>query len=166
MNNVYLPKRLSACIRVALQDLELVENDPRYLVDMQNWHLASGYRCLVCFAGSVIAKTLGAEPTQCISPNSYGWPDRRTAVDLEWNNDRITALDQVRTGKINTALEFMKVDFPKDLLMIDVARAAKLPLEKNRFNECYLRVTPYMANKQFFKREIAAIATALEQHDY
>lgn len=54
-----LPKKLSDRILVALHDLELVEADPRYKIDMDTWHKPNG-QCAVCLAGSVMAKTLNA----------------------------------------------------------------------------------------------------------
>jgi hypothetical protein len=77
-----LPKRLtskpSALILAALADLEQVENDPRYEVEMGTWHDPNG-KCAVCLAGSVMAFGLGASPNQRHGPGEFdsataGWP--------------------------------------------------------------------------------------------
>lgn len=56
-----LPKTLSGTIRVALEDLEKVEHGARFKVNMGTWfsRYEPGEPCQVCFAGSVMAKTLG-----------------------------------------------------------------------------------------------------------
>lgn len=68
-----LPNKLSELIRLAMKDLELVENDEKYKVDMDmgSWHFpwfseeAEHFDvddevevCNVCLAGAVMAKTL------------------------------------------------------------------------------------------------------------
>lgn len=59
-----LPRKLSETIRVALTDLASVERSPRFIVDMGTWFQRSDPEdrqtpCEVCFAGSVMARTLG-----------------------------------------------------------------------------------------------------------
>jgi len=56
-----LPDKPSELLLLALEDLEAVEQDPAYLVDMRHW--ASRNRrytqeCSVCLAGSVMVKRL------------------------------------------------------------------------------------------------------------
>ena len=52
-----LPNKPSELLKVALTDLELVEGDSKYRVDMRNWHTPQYDKtCEVCLAGSVMAK--------------------------------------------------------------------------------------------------------------
>lgn len=58
-----LPDKPSELIRLAVADLERAEASPDYIIDMGCWHepIPNGL-CAVCFAGAVIAGTLGAHP--------------------------------------------------------------------------------------------------------
>ena len=60
--DVPLPKSLAELIRLAVHDLEACEKDANYRLDMSVMHSAykEESRCRVCFAGSVLSKTLGA----------------------------------------------------------------------------------------------------------
>ena len=57
------PETLSGLIRLALGDLRKCEQDPRYKVDMFEWHRplnAGGQEvCHVCFAGATMAQSCG-----------------------------------------------------------------------------------------------------------
>lgn len=92
-----LPNKLSELIRVALADLESVEGDPRYLVDMQRWHHPDFKKntCQVCLAGSVMAKTLGATIDQFKTYGDY------------FQGHKLIALDFVRSGHLHDALHYM-----------------------------------------------------------
>lgn len=54
------PDKPSELILMALEDLEAVERDPEYIVNMDTYHYRYPGVCAVCFAGSVMAKRLGA----------------------------------------------------------------------------------------------------------
>ncbi len=56
-----LPKLPSACIRVALKDLNKCRIDQEhYILNMKQWcNPTSNGKCHVCLAGSVMAQTLG-----------------------------------------------------------------------------------------------------------
>lgn len=70
------PKKLSDLIALALGDLMKVERSKkRYVVLMGLWHepgWGNGGQCAVCFAGSVMAKTLRANPGKAHS--ELGFP--------------------------------------------------------------------------------------------
>lgn len=95
-----LPNRLSATVRLALKDLKKVERSPKYEVDMGTWHEPvyqegkEPEKCVVCFAGSVMAKTLGAEFDAILDPEDFGSD----------NADKLNALDILRDGQIEFAL--------------------------------------------------------------
>lgn len=99
-----LPDLPSDLIRVALVDLRRCEADPRYKVCMYEWHIPgrdetgrSDY-CYVCLAGSVMAKSLGADKETYALPNNY----------VESGEDvKLRAVNDFRSGYISVALAVM-----------------------------------------------------------
>lgn len=81
-----LPEKASDLIRVALADLETIEADPRYMIDMEMWHKPNSH-CKVCLAGAVMAARVDA-PKEDLVPSSFG---RHTGV-------RLSALNEFRKG--------------------------------------------------------------------
>jgi hypothetical protein len=68
------PSTHSALIRLAVHDLEKVERDKRYEIDMRAWHAPGtpdNNVCYVCFAGSVMANSLNAPLNEYRSPNQF-----------------------------------------------------------------------------------------------
>lgn len=101
-----LPNKLSALIFVALKDLRKVERSPKYSIAMsQTWHDGTTIfaPCMVCFAGAVMAGT-------CKVPlNKYATPEyfpRDT-------NRKFMALDSIRLGYLQSALNRLDVELPK-----------------------------------------------------
>lgn len=93
-----LPELPSDLIKVALGDIERVEADSRYRINMGVWHSPIGYmiarsQCEVCFAGAVIAKTLVDET---IGPYRQASPSCFSA----YNRNRLVALDFFRLGRV------------------------------------------------------------------
>ena len=66
-----LPNKPSELIRLALSDLEECEQDPKYAVDMGSWHRPVGAQCLVCLAGSVMAKTMKVPQHNFETPDNH-----------------------------------------------------------------------------------------------
>jgi hypothetical protein len=143
-----LPNKPSALIRVAVEDLKQVERHKRlYKVDMDIYHCPLSYfddennesipdpkkPCYVCFAGSVIAKTLKADRTQELNPEDF---DSDTYKKLE-------ALNLFRIGMIEKGLYKMDLEQPKY-----VAKEAK--------------VVDYEDDPKEFKKEMLALANTLE----
>jgi len=91
-----LPDKLSDLIVLALADLVKVERSKKYEVNMGVWHRLrqelEGPRCAVCFAGAVMAKTLGAVWGDELDPKSFG-------VDMV----KLYALNDVRCGNVASA---------------------------------------------------------------
>lgn len=99
-----LPLLPSALLETAMNDLEAVERDPTYRVDMGTWHTprplvggglrSSEYVCCVCLGGAVMAGTLKVDPRFDIStgnfPDSIGY--------------KLSALDAFRTGAVTNGL--------------------------------------------------------------
>ena len=95
MSLIKPPKTLWQAIELALHDEALVHRDERYEVDMGVLHAQHGSKCVVCFAGSVMAKTLGADHR-----DRYGWD----SFGEGWKRVFL-ALDYVRRGLIADALD-------------------------------------------------------------
>ncbi len=102
-----LPNKLSDILTIALEDLDRVEADPTYSVDMGNWHYnnTDNGRCEVCLAGAVMAKTLG------VSSNKTRGPEY-TSCDA-----KLRAIDSARKGLVHVALHLCGVDYTKVRIM-------------------------------------------------
>lgn len=101
---IKLPEKASDLIELALRDLRKVEQEgDKYVVDMGGWHEPKlEHRCSVCWAGAVMAGTLGANPAEYVMPSDYG----------EWNRSRLHALDCFRKGDAVGALRYLGVNNP------------------------------------------------------
>lgn len=138
--NVELPNKLSALIRVALADLERVEADPDYIVNMSEWHrpMRDG-KCMVCFAGAVISRH--------ISKKRYF-----SAADFNLANcAKLRALDYLRSGMIKAAVACV---FDSHLTIASIL--SKLKYERRAVPE-------YNGNPVMFKSIMAEIADDFEQ---
>jgi hypothetical protein len=103
----FVAMRPSEALRVALEDLRLVESDPHYKVDMTTWHSPSlfGDKCEVCLAGSVMAKTCGARIGAEISPDSY----------KKETEKRLRMLDDLRKGLVRDGLANLDIPLPREM---------------------------------------------------
>ncbi len=102
-----LPAKPSALIRVAMDDLNRVERLKTYYVDMETWHQndenpenAGHDTCHVCFAGAVMAQTLGAKPDEYVDPGMFN----------DKTHHKLLALDIFRCGEVGMAFEEMDLD--------------------------------------------------------
>jgi hypothetical protein len=97
---IRLPRVMSELITIALRDLRKVERSPRYLVNMGMYHgrLWGDMRCHVCFAGSVMAKSLRAVHGAGLYPEHF-----------PRNESQLYALDCLRTGEVASAAEALNV---------------------------------------------------------
>lgn len=93
------PKLLSEAIYLALADLEKVEADDRYQVDMDIWHASNhnSGKCHVCFAGAVMAKSCKTDIRLNKGIGSF---------DQDWANV-FCALDSARVYQFKTAARQM-----------------------------------------------------------
>lgn len=93
-----LPRKLSALILVALADLAKAERSrKKYRVGMAVWHSPNSH-CTVCFAGSVMAFSLGSDPKRDVFPRNFGPRTERALL----------ALDSARRGRLQEALSFLR----------------------------------------------------------
>lgn len=146
-----LPDTPSALIRTALKDLRAVERTPGYVVNMEIWHRGQGRKagqysgddiypnnkCVVCFAGSVMAKSLNVPKTKSADPDDYNKDTTR----------KLLALNLFREGWVASGLE--ELGIPLD----------KLPKEHR-----HIDVPDYSDNKKVFKQKMSQLADSLEAH--
>lgn len=115
LNDLKLPNKPSALIRLALEDLKKVEKSKSYVIDMDNSiHAPQSWskKCAVCFAGAVMAQAV-KDPTLEVDWGVWG----------EDTENKLRALDCFRTGDIEAGLEEMDLKHPRWLTKgVDVAR--------------------------------------------
>lgn len=100
-----LPDKPSELCRVALADLAKCRQDPRYIIDMMQWHEPYDEdHCVVCLAGSVMAQTFNVPIDEECRPNQFG-VDRR----------KLHALDEFREGLIAFGLAVMQIELPEGM---------------------------------------------------
>jgi hypothetical protein len=104
-----LPDLPSALIRVALEDLEKCEKDPRYEISMGDFHFAYQNKCYVCLAGAVIAQTLGAGHQRDCGPTAL------VRMGMEREARAMYALDSFRVGRVEEALGYLQIPKPADM---------------------------------------------------
>lgn len=132
-NTKSLPDKPSKLIRVALADLAKCERSKLYKIDMHHWHTPNG-KCKVCFAGSVMAQSLGCPRHKLLVPDDF---------DADTEN-KLGALDDFRIGEVHVAL-----------------RALELPTDG--LPE-YRDIASYGAEPQRFKRDMLKLAKDLAEH--
>lgn len=155
---IELPDTMSDLILLALTDLIAVEKQKkRFTVDMGTWHepeekynqdegenVKTG-RCIVCFAGSVMAQTLKEQDDHDVSPESF---------DLETRN-KLNAIDSLRQGDIHGAAQYLGISIQETINnpFIDASSA-------------YWRsrhVIPYYENLAAFKIAMRGLAKDLKK---
>ncbi len=98
-------KKMSRLIKIALADLAKVERSKKYVVDMDAWHgpVDDGdeVRCAVCFAGSVMAKSLKENLTRSFDPTNF------------ISSRQLYALNYLRHGYTRSAACELGVDMDK-----------------------------------------------------
>lgn len=95
-----LPELASDLIELAILDLEITEQDPRYKINMSRWHEFFDGFCHVCLAGVVMAQTMKLDVlSHFISSNCQ-------------ISEKMSALNSFRAGYIVLGLSQMhaKVD--------------------------------------------------------
>jgi len=148
MNATKLPEKLSECLFLALDDLEKCEDDPKYVIDMSEWHTADDVQCLVCFAGSVMAKTCDADWCESLAPSNFG----------THNAARFNALNMIRSGDIFGALYYLGIYRPA------MSDEAILWACENASNWGGVRQWPsYRINPAGFKAKMRQTATELKE---
>lgn len=124
-------KKLSSLIWMALGDLAKCETDEKYMVDMSFYHVPDEDldKCVVCFAGAVIAMTMSAPRDAVREPSDYPaeWTDALRALDLArrgWMRDAVRELGQpVPDGLRQRAIT--SYDLHPASFRLDMRRAAE-----------------------------------------
>lgn len=158
-----LPNTMSGLLRVALADLIAVERLKKtYAINMKVWHKpineAPGdyfgpnipdNKCVVCFAGSVMAMTLKVKPTEDIhlANNKTNGFDLGTIAKLE-------ALDYLRQGIVREAAA---------RLGIETNIRDKGPISGELMD---VKVHRYEDDKVRFKKDMRKLADQLEAVGY
>lgn len=102
LRHLDLPNKPSALLSMAMKDLERVERDGRYVIDMQKWHMprADGSLCSICMAGAVLTKHMDPKD---ICANPEGIFDLPTTMKL-------MAIDFMRCGSVRDACHMLGHD--------------------------------------------------------
>ena len=109
--------KLSELLNLALDDLELVENDDDYAINMKTWHYQDKESdpCEVCLAGSVLAKTFNVSKT-------YNFNSSDVSIGQE-TMPKLYAIDCIREGDLKTALWYLNIGKAKeDRILFDDTR--------------------------------------------
>ena len=145
---------LSSSIRRAVEDLEACEKNDKYKINMGQWHKAYEYVidvskdektviCNVCFAGSVMANTLGIGYLDDAEPQDFN-DEVRNALH---------ALDYARSYDIIGAAGYYGMPSPKQM-------SGLFKIERD-FHENYKDVS-YRQSPEIFKKNMLRIAEKLE----
>lgn len=161
-----LPDKLSELIEVALQDLECVEQDSRYTINMAKWHdpkvayapptddPEQPLACSVCLAGAVIAKRSNIAPTEFVLPALLG-PDIKSKLEI---------LDHLRAGQVMNALEESARARARAL---NTSRVCKPDADREElwdvFGNTY-PITPYGDSPDAFKRDMRVLQELLRKY--
>lgn len=68
----YLPNTLSGLLAVAVKDIQLLEKNPKFILDMNYWlKKTNGGKCHVCMAGAVMHKELNVKITKNVDLDAW-----------------------------------------------------------------------------------------------
>lgn len=159
MTKKTLPDKPSALIRLALDDLRKVERSKRYMVDMGWWHdtgvhLRDPIKCVVCFAGAVMAGTLSVPIQDNCTPDYFD-------ADVE---AKLIALDYFRDGNVwsgvYTILDPIHKRPPSSQRRIDRLFSQK---KLDRLSDEGQEVAHYKDNPGQFKKDMRKMADGLTE---
>lgn len=97
----------SELLRVALDDLRVVEKMPAYSINMETWHSPDsdsppGSHCYVCIAGAVMVNTLNVGTNRAVLPMDF----------IDSISNKLYAINELRMGNIYQALHYMGISAP------------------------------------------------------
>lgn len=160
-----LPSKASELIRLALRDLRAVESEPdKFIVDMYEWHrpvsLNGDGPCVVCLAGSVLAKSLSVESGEYVGANLDG--SMFVLRDLRSHRKdfiepgvakKLLALDYFRSDKLFNAMSLLLSNEE----MKDVGEL---------FDDHEQSIPDYEDDRELFHTRMGALADWLEDLGY
>ena len=145
-----MPEKPSAGIRVAVHDLELCEQHPKYIINMSVWHerrcdgRGKKKPCEVCLGGSILARK--------VDDDNFS----QTFADIPLG-EKIHAMDYFRRGRISTGVtEYLESDLHYELgfaMMKEIGKIA-MPYKGNWVT--------YEKDANKFKKNLLEIADKLE----
>lgn len=167
-----LPDKLSALIRVGINDLIKAETAKKVVINMYVFHnISSAYNvmtkedrdahgysaetpiCCVCLAGTVMINTLGGSIDHFEDTNKWGFEVQ----------NKLYALDEMRRGHIYAAM--MQLSIPNDPRVYEL-----FPIEEHKSwshrGEPAIRVPEYHKEPEAFKARLLHIADRLESVGY
>lgn len=105
-----LPRKLSECLMLALEDLEVADRSSKFTVDMGAWYSRnkSTGHCVVCLAGSVMALSL--QHTKRVRKTLTERSSTNPCDYSRHNSDRLYALNYLRMGGFFNALLLISKD--------------------------------------------------------
>ena len=137
-----LPRKPSALIKLALNDLSKVERSKKYKVLMSMWHVPTlDDACFVCLAGSVMAKTLKLDSAKEIDKDNF------SDSFSESITNKLLAINDMREGNMMTAF-------------------TRLRYSRNRGDKFTRNITDYRVDKVLFKKQMRTLARDLEKAGY
>jgi len=148
-----LPSTLWENVLLAVHDLELVEQNELYTVNMNNWHntVRGNEVCRVCLAGSVMAMTKELDPDSCV----YELDDEFTPREVRI----FSSLDHIRLHETDHAIHV----FFKSKIPVRVVRSMKKNKESvDELNTLESKYKTYINNQEEFKSNMREIAGHLK----
>lgn len=91
-----LPHDAAALLTLALEDMDIIRQDDRYVIDMSNWHGPLGDKCHVCLAGCVIARRLELKPTDHARADVFAGSNFTMMLDAPIRR-KLQFIDRVRS---------------------------------------------------------------------
>lgn len=159
---VVLPRKMSKLIKIALADIDKVEQSCQYAIDMSIWHgpetLSSDSGnitkevCVVCAAGSVMAMTLKADPTEEVNVEDY-----------PKNTHQLSAIDDLRTGDVRSAATELDLWPADEDAKGNTSKKYLAFQDKMRDLSDRTSVTSYEVDPDQFKVDMKALARRLER---
>lgn len=137
--NLELPDLPSELIESAMGDLERVENDARYVIDMTKWHEPNQRTglCSVCLAGAVMSRKFGPNSEVLMFGLDGETFDNSTLAKL-------LALDYFRNGSVAAGLVTMGFE--------------------DNVSQARRKVTPYETNPVYFREDMRDLVKYLRNH--
>jgi len=151
---ISLPSIPSQLLRLALNDLELCEQDPRFRIKMETWLVKNEGEdyCSVCLAGAVMAKTLqtpipfSGERFSC-APSNFGMLERQ-----------LGALDSFRVGHLGNGFDRLGRVISYNLRC--KLQVAFEPKDFSTVDSFYMEY--YEKNPEGFKSQMISLANIFE----
>lgn len=105
MTAVDLPRKLSALLRIAVEDAQKIEETPGYVLEMGAWaEKTEAGVCMVCMAGAVMVSRLGIDLTNSFDGAIF------MPSDCATNRPQLRAIDSLRCLDIEAAARIIGAD--------------------------------------------------------